>query len=151
MLEFAIVATLGLTLVFALVDFGRALNLHAGDDRAEQARLEPCFKGGHLVGPAQAVIAGDAPLDLNNNGEVIVTAVTNAAGGTIVTGQAVQGKGSQGSKIGRPLEAAALVPCLGRRDASAGPDHLHYRGVLLIPTDHANREFFECRPAFDVV
>ena len=110
MLEFAIVATLGLTLVFALVDFGRALNYMQVMIGLSRQGSNLASRGDTWSAAAQAVIAGDAPLDLNNSGEVIVTAVTNAAAGNIVTGQVMQGHVTQGSKIGTAVGGPASVP-----------------------------------------
>jgi Flp pilus assembly protein TadG len=110
MLEFAIVATLGLTLMFALVDFGRALNYTQVMIGLSRQGSNLASRGDTLSAAAQAVISGEAPLDLNHNGEVIVTAVTNAAAGYIVTGQVVQGNGAQPSKIGQTVGGVATVP-----------------------------------------
>ena len=110
MLEFAIVATLGLTLVFALIDFGRAMNYMQVMIGLSRQGSNLASRGDTLSAAAQAVIAGEAPLDLNNNGEVIVTAVTNAAAGNIVTGQVMQGNGTQSSKIGTAVGGPASVP-----------------------------------------
>jgi len=110
MLEFAIVAALGLTLVFALVDFGRALNYMQVMIGLSRQGSNLASRGDTLTAAAQAVISGDAPLDLTDNGEVIVTSVTNAASGNIVTGQVIQGATTQPSRIGTAVGGPAAVP-----------------------------------------
>jgi Flp pilus assembly protein TadG len=75
--EFALVASLMLVLFCILVDFSRAIHdvqVLAGLSR-EGSNL--ASRGTDLLDPANAVVAGDSPLNLSSNGEVIITSVTN--------------------------------------------------------------------------
>jgi hypothetical protein len=67
-------------------------------------------RGTTLSDSAKAVITGDAPLDLNANGEVIVTSIANVGGSNIITGQASQGGISRSSKLGAGVGNHATVP-----------------------------------------
>jgi hypothetical protein len=59
---------------------------------------------------AAAVVAGDAPLNLQGSGEVIVTSVTNINQVLTITGQASQGGISRTSRIGSGVGTVATVP-----------------------------------------
>ena len=75
--EFALIAGLMLVLVCALIDFSRAihdLQVMAGLSR-QGSNL--ASRGTTLSDSAAAVIAGESPLNLSGNGEVIITSVTN--------------------------------------------------------------------------
>ncbi len=110
LLEFAVIATVMILLVFALVDFSRALNdlqvmiglTRQGSDLAS--------RGDTLSESAAAVLAGDAPLSLSLNGEVIVTSITNANKVNTITGQVSMGGVASRSKIGQGVGSLATVP-----------------------------------------
>ena len=109
-LEFAVAATVLLVLLLAVVDFSRAiydLQVMVGLTR-QGSNL--ASRGDTLPQAASAVIAGDAPLNLVNNGEVIVTSVMNVGGVDQITGQASQGGTTNNSKIGTAIGATAKVP-----------------------------------------
>jgi Flp pilus assembly protein TadG len=110
MLEFAIIASLVLTLVFAIVDFGRAFNEMQVMIGLTRQGSNLASRGTPLLDSAQAVVAGDAPLDLNAKGEVIVTAVTRNAQGAVITGQVTQGGVTRVSKIGQGVGTMATLP-----------------------------------------
>ena len=109
-LEFAIVATLILLLMFALVDFGRALNCKQVMIGLTRQGSNLASRGNTLSDSAAAVVAGDAPLDLSRNGEVIVTSVININKIYVITGQASRGGILQSSKIGPGVGNVATVP-----------------------------------------
>jgi hypothetical protein len=109
-LEFAMVATLILLLMFALVDFGRALNCKQMMIGLTRQGSNLASRGSTLSDSAAAVVAGDAPLDLSHKGEVIVTSVTNINKIYVITGQASQGGILQSSKIGPGVGKVATVP-----------------------------------------
>jgi len=109
-LEFGVIATMVLVILLALVDFGRAINYMQVMVGLSRQGSNLASRGTSLPQSAAAVIAGDAPLDLGNNGEVIVTAVTNAALVNIITGQASQGGISRTSRVGRGVGSLANVP-----------------------------------------
>ena len=110
MLEFAIIASLILTLVFAIVDFGRAFNQLQVMIGLTRQGSNLASRGTPLLDSAQAVISAQAPLDLNASGEVIVTAVTKNSQGNVITGQVTQGGVSRASKIGQGVGTVATLP-----------------------------------------
>jgi hypothetical protein len=110
MLEFALIASLVIIMVFAIIDFGRAFNqmqMMVGLTR-EGSNL--ASRGTSLTDAANAVVAGDAPLNLNTSGEVIITSVTNNSSGNIISGQVAQGGTSQTSLIGSGIGTTANIP-----------------------------------------
>jgi len=109
-LEFAIIATMMLVLVCVLVDFGRAINYMQVMVSLSRQGSNLASRGSSLSDSTAAVIAGDAPLDLANNGEVIVTSVSNINQINTITGQASQGGISSPSRIGQGVGAQAKVP-----------------------------------------
>jgi Flp pilus assembly pilin Flp len=109
-IEFALIVPLLLVLLCALVDFSRAiyyLQIMTGLSR-QGSNL--ASRGSALSDSAAAVIAGDGPLDLSHNGEVIVTSVSNINRANIITGQVSEGGISQKSRIGRGVGNPATVP-----------------------------------------
>jgi Flp pilus assembly protein TadG len=110
LIEFAISVVVLLTLVFGLIDFGRAIydvevmkNL-TGEGSAMASR------GTSLSDTATAVVTAASPLDLNTNGRVIVTSVLNNNNSLTVTGQATLGGIVASSKIGTKVGGAATLP-----------------------------------------
>jgi Flp pilus assembly protein TadG len=108
--EFTAIATLLLLLVFALVDFSRALNYMEVMVGLTRQGSNLASRGTSLSDSAAAVVTGDAPLNLTLNGEVIVTSVTNSSGVNTITGQVSLGGISRTSKIGRGVGNRATVP-----------------------------------------
>jgi Flp pilus assembly protein TadG len=109
-LEFAVAATALLVLLLAVVDFSRALyDLQVMVGLTRQGS-NLASRGDTLAQAATAVIAGDAPLNLNANGEVIVTSVTNVGGVDQITGQAAMGGTTNTSKVGTGIGSTAKVP-----------------------------------------
>ena len=108
--EFALIAGLMLVLLCMLIDFSRAIHdvqVMAGLSR-QGSNL--ASRGTTLSDSAAAVIAGDSPLDLNRNGEVIITSVTNINRVLTITDQVSQGGISQNSKVGKGVGNTAKVP-----------------------------------------
>jgi Flp pilus assembly protein TadG len=100
LVEFTVSAVVLLTLVFAVIDFGRAIyevevlkNL-TGEGSAMASR------GTTLSDTATAVVAAASPLNLSVDGRVIVTSVLNNNNSLKITGQATQGGIVAGSKVG---------------------------------------------------
>jgi Flp pilus assembly protein TadG len=120
MLEFAIIASLVIVLVFAIIDFGRALNqMQVMVDLTRQGS-NLASRGTSLTNSVNAVVAGDAPLNLNTSGEVIITSVTNNASGNIITGQVAAGATSQVSQIGTGVGTTANLPTAATQMLQAG-------------------------------
>ena len=110
MLEFAIIASLVIVMVFAIIDFGRAFNQMQQIVGLTRQGSNLASRGTSLSDSATAVVAGDAPLNLNTSGEVIVTSVTNNASGNIIMGQVSQGALNLPSKVGTGVGATATLP-----------------------------------------
>jgi len=109
-MEFALIVTLMLVLFFIVVDFGRAihdLQVIAGLSR-QGSNL--ASRGTSLPDSATAVLAGDPTLNLSNNGEVIITSVSNINRVYTITGQVSQGKITQTSRVGNGLGSRATLP-----------------------------------------
>ncbi len=109
LVEFAISAIVLLTLVFAVIDFSRAIydvevmkNL-TGEGSAMASR------GTSLSATATAVVAASS-LDLNDYGRVIVTSVYNNNNSLKITGQAAQGGIGTLSKVGNVVGGGATLP-----------------------------------------
>jgi hypothetical protein len=110
MLEFALIASLVIILVFAIIDFGRAFNQMQMMVGLTRQGSNLASRGTSLTDSVNAVVAGDAPLNLNTSGEVIITSVTNNSSGNIITGQVAEGATSQASLIGTGVGATANIP-----------------------------------------
>lgn len=110
MVELAIVLSLLLVLLLAIIDFGRALNDLQVMVGLTRQGSNLASRGNTLVESAAAVVAGSAPLNLRSNGEVIVTSVANINRVNTITGQVSQGGISPSSKIGKGVGSPATVP-----------------------------------------
>ena len=109
LVEFAAVAIMLFIFVFALIDVSRAIyqeQLMTGLSR-EGANL--ASRGTLLTDSATAVV-NESPLDLKNNGKVIVTAVMNQGGAYKITGQAMAGALGATSKVGTGVGSNAVLP-----------------------------------------
>src|SRR5271166_2554202 len=85
--EFAVVVPLILILICASVDFGRALNdVQIMADLTRQGS-NLASRGTPLNESTAAVVSGESGLDLVNNGDVIITSVTNENNSYTITGQ----------------------------------------------------------------
>ena len=98
--EFALIAGLMLVLVCALIDFSRAIHYLQVMASLSRQGSNLASRGTTLSASAAAVIAGESPLDLSDNGEVIMTSVTNVNMVNVITGQAAQGGISYKSRVG---------------------------------------------------
>jgi Flp pilus assembly protein TadG len=108
--EFALVAALMLVLLLAIIDFGRALNYMQVMVGLTRQGSNLASRGTSLAQSAAAVVAGSAPLNLGNNGEVTVTSVANINNVNTITGQASQGGISCTSRIGQGVGNRAAIP-----------------------------------------
>lgn len=108
--EFALIAALMLVLFCTLVDFSRAI--HDVQVMASLSRegSNLASRGTTLSASANAVIAGDSPLNLSSNGEVIITSVTNINQVYTITNQVSEGGVSQNSRVGSGVGNTASVP-----------------------------------------
>ena len=112
LVEFALSAVLMLSVVFAIIDFSRALhdlqiitNL-TGEGSAMASR------GITLTDTAAAVVAASSPLNLgaSTNGKVIVSAVYSDTTKLTLTGQASQGGLTASSNVGTTINGTATLP-----------------------------------------
>ena len=112
MLEFAILVTVALLLLFGTIDFARALyDMEVMSGLSRQGG-NLASRGSSIPDAVSAVIAGQAPLNLSSSGEVIVTSVMNTKGKYTITGQASQGgmKPAPSSRLGTGVGNLAVVP-----------------------------------------
>ena len=108
--EFAMVVTLALVILFAIIDFGRALNYMQVMVGLTRQGSNLASRGTSLAKSAAAVVGGSSPLNLGSNGEVIVTSVATLNRVNVITGQASQGGIPCTSKIGQGVGKPATVP-----------------------------------------
>jgi Flp pilus assembly protein TadG len=100
-LEFTIVATMMIIFFFVLVDFGRAIYDMEVMSGLSRQGSNLASRGTDLPDAVSAVISGDSPLNLSNNGEVIITAVSSDKNGkNTISGQQSLGGTSNKSQIG---------------------------------------------------
>lgn len=113
-LEFAVIVSLLLIVAFVIIDLSRALSdieVMAGLSR-QGGNL--ASRGDSAAQAAAALITGDAPLNLQQNGEVIITSVIND--GTtkkaklVIFDQASAGGLAAASKIGTGVGNTATLP-----------------------------------------
>jgi Flp pilus assembly protein TadG len=114
-LECALSATVMLILVFGLIDLSRAIFVAQIIANLSGQGSSMASRGTTLANTAAAVAASSAPLDLNTNGRVIVSAVFNSSSVMKLTGQAAQGGITASSHVGSVIGGTATVP------ASAAP------------------------------
>ena len=110
LLEFAISATMMLTLVFGIIVFSRAIYIRELITNLTGEGSSMASRGTSLPNTAAAVVAAAAPLDLSINGRVIVSSVFNNAGKIQLSGQASQGGLGAASSIGGVIGGPATLP-----------------------------------------
>jgi Flp pilus assembly protein TadG len=130
-LEFAAVATLGLILLFGVIDIGHGLYYVEVMSSLSRQGSNLASRGSTVSDSAAAVIAGQAPLSLSTSGKVIVTAITNNGGTDTITNQASQGNMSASSKIGTGVGNTASVP--SGAQAMLPPNHTIYVTEIFYP------------------
>jgi Flp pilus assembly protein TadG len=108
-MEFALIASLMLVLLCALIDFSRAIHYVQVLAGLSRQGSNLASRGSTLSDSAAAVIAG-APFDLSSKGEVIITSVTNINRVYTITDQFSQGSISQNSRVGKGVGNTASVP-----------------------------------------
>ncbi len=135
--EFAISVMVLLTLVFGVIDFGRAIYDVEVMKNLTGEGSSMASRGTSLPDTATAVVAAAAPLDLNDHGRVIVTSVFNNNNSLKITAQASQGGIAALSKIGNVVGGARHASRRGR--SSSQPNGLRDRGLLQLHGDHADR------------
>jgi Flp pilus assembly protein TadG len=118
LVEFAAIVIMLFIFVFALIDISRAIyqeQLMTGLSR-EGSNL--ASRGTQLSDAANAVVT-ESPIDLQNNGKVIVTKVMNQGGAYKITGQASSGALGATSKVGTGVGSTATLPASAQSMISA--------------------------------
>jgi Flp pilus assembly protein TadG len=108
--ELAMITPLLLIVFMAIVDFSRALNDEQILVDLTRQGSNMASRGTALPAAANAVVQGSAPLNLAQNGEIIITSVARVNNADKITGQASQGGLSAASKIGTGVGSSATVP-----------------------------------------
>jgi Flp pilus assembly protein TadG len=114
-LECALSTTVMLILVFGLIDLSRAIFIVQVIANLSGQGSSMASRGTTLANSAAAFAASSAPLDLNTNGRVIVSAVFNSNSVMKLTGQSALGGVTALSHVGSVIGGTASVP------ASAAP------------------------------
>jgi Flp pilus assembly protein TadG len=109
-LEIALMVPLLCLILFAIIDYGRALN-------CEQILVDLSRQGSNLASrgttlstAASTVALNSAPLTVSLSGVVIISSVARVNNVDTITGQASSGGLSKPSKIGSGVNAKATVP-----------------------------------------
>ncbi len=110
LVEFALSATLMLTLVFGLVDFSRAIYISEVITNLTGEGSSMASRGTTLSDTATAVIAASDPLNLNVSGQVIISSVFNNNNRIQLTAQVSQGGLGATSRIGSVIGGTAGFP-----------------------------------------
>jgi Flp pilus assembly protein TadG len=112
MFELALLVPLLCLVMFAIVDYGRALNDEQIMVDLTRQGSNMASRGSTLTDAATAVVQGSAPLNLSSAGQIIITSVARVGGTDTITGQVSQGKLTLSSKIGSGVGAKAKVPAV---------------------------------------
>ncbi len=99
-----------LILIFGLIDISRAIFVSQVIANLSGQGSSMASRGTTLPNTAAAVAASSAPLDLNANGRVIVSAVYNSNSILKLTGQSALGGITAISHVGSAIGGAAKVP-----------------------------------------
>ncbi|HLK31864.1 MAG TPA: TadE/TadG family type IV pilus assembly protein [Terriglobales bacterium] len=108
--EFACVTLIMVTMVFALIDFARAIYDKEVMTNISREGSNLASRGTDLASSAAAVIAGSQDLNLMANGRVIITSITNTGSAFKITGQVSQGGLSASSRVGNGVGNPASLP-----------------------------------------
>ena len=114
LLEFALSAVVLTGLVFGVVDFSRAIYVAQVITNLTGEGSSLASRGTSLSGSAAAVVTASAPLDLTDDGRVIVSSVFNNNNVIQLTGQAASGNMPASSRIGTVIGGAAVVPAAAK-------------------------------------
>jgi Flp pilus assembly protein TadG len=110
LVEFALSATIMLTLVFGLVDFSRAIYIEQVIANLTGEGSSMASRGTTLSDTAAAVVAASSALNLSTSGQVIVSSVFNNGTKVQLTAQVSQGGIGATSQIGSVIGGTATLP-----------------------------------------
>lgn len=108
--EFTFVAFMLIVMMFAVIDFGRAIYERQILTNLSREGSNLFSRGTTITNTVNAVIASANPLNITTSGKVIVTAVYNLNGTMVVTNQLAQGGITATSKIGTGKGSPANIP-----------------------------------------
>jgi Flp pilus assembly protein TadG len=110
LLELALMAPLLCLILFAIIDYSRALNFEQEMVDLTRQGSNMASRGTALATAATTVAQNSAPLTLTKNGLVIISSVARVNNVDTITGQAQSGGLSLNSKVGVGINAKATVP-----------------------------------------
>jgi len=110
LVEFALSATMLLTLVFGLIDYSRAIYLVQVITNLAGEGSSMASRGTTLSDTAAAVVAASGPLNLGTHGQVIVSSVFNNNNKIQLTAQVSQGGIGAVSQIGSVIGGIVVLP-----------------------------------------
>jgi Flp pilus assembly protein TadG len=110
LVEFAAVVMLMVVLAFGMIDFGRAIYQKQVMTNLTREGSNLASRSTSLGDAATAVIQGAAPLDMNANGRVIVTAISNDGRVCRITEQVSVGGISASSRMGQKSNSPVTCP-----------------------------------------
>jgi Flp pilus assembly protein TadG len=113
LLEFAAVLMLMLILAFGMIDFGRAIYQKQVMTNLTREGSNLASRNTTLADAAAAVVEGSAPLDINSDGRVILTAVENTTGVCRIVEQVSQGGIVAASGLGKKSNDPIACPSAG--------------------------------------
>jgi len=109
LLEFALVLSILITLVFGLIDFSRAISVKQVLTNLSREGSNLASRGTPLANAMKAVVAGATPLNINTSGRVFISSVTNVGGAFVIQDQVTTGGISATSKVGS-IGGVATLP-----------------------------------------
>ena len=119
LVEFMLVGFIVLFLLFGMIDFCRSISTRQVIINLSREGANMAARGSVASSTDEAisnaiagVIAGASPLNINSNGQVIISAVYNTGKNYVITNQISEGKLTLPSKIG-VLNGTATMPSVG--------------------------------------
>ena len=109
--EFAMVLPILLIIMFAVVDFGRAVLVRQVMVNLSREAANLASRGTELQDVVNAIRLSSQPLDIDENGYLIVTEVSRDINGNLsISRQQIVGGEPQGSRIGTGVGNTAVLP-----------------------------------------
>jgi Flp pilus assembly protein TadG len=109
-LELALMAPLLCLILFAIIDYSRALNFEQEMVDLTRQGSNMASRGTTLSAAATSLAQNSAPLNLTQNGLVIISSVARVNNVDTITGQSTSGALSLSSKVGNGVNSKATVP-----------------------------------------
>ncbi|HXN86392.1 MAG TPA: TadE/TadG family type IV pilus assembly protein [Candidatus Binataceae bacterium] len=114
MIELVLMVPLMCLILFAIIDYSRALNDEQVMVDLSRQGSNMASRGTALAAAANALVQGSPPLNLATAGEVIITSVARVGSTDTIMGQVIRSAGSvtTASKIGTGVGSKAIVPAV---------------------------------------